>query len=58
MLSNDSAKKPSVHPSENLKACPEFIEGTNGGAVEIIGGFPFMLSPVEAFLGLLRRISD
>jgi hypothetical protein len=23
------------------RACPEFIEGTNGGAVETIGDFPF-----------------
>jgi len=26
---------------ENLRARPEFIEGTNGGAVEIVGDFPF-----------------
>jgi hypothetical protein len=35
---------------------PEFIEVTNGGEVEIIGGFPFMLSRVEAFLGFFSRI--
>jgi hypothetical protein len=29
----------------------EFIEGTNGGVVEIIVDFPFMLSLVEAFIG-------
>ena len=29
---------------------------TNGGADEIIGDFPFMLSPVEAFLGFFSRI--
>jgi hypothetical protein len=34
-----------------MRVCPEFIEGTNGGAVEIVGDFPFMLSIVEAFLG-------
>jgi len=28
---------------------------TNGGAVEIIGDFPFMLSLVEAFLGFFSR---
>jgi hypothetical protein len=42
---------------ENLRACPEFIEGTNGGAVEIIADFPFMLSLVEAFLGFFSRIN-
>jgi hypothetical protein len=35
-------------PFECLRACPEFIEGTNGGAVEITGEFPFM-SLVEGF---------
>ena len=29
---------------------------TNGGVVEIIGEFPFMLSQVEAFLGFFSRI--
>ncbi len=29
---------------------------TNGGAVEIIGDFPFMLSLVEAFIGFFSRI--
>jgi hypothetical protein len=33
-----------------------FIEGTNGGAVEIIGDSPFMLSLVEAFKGFFSRI--
>jgi len=37
---------------ESLSACTEFIEVTNGEEVEIIGGFPFMLSLVEAFWGL------
>ena len=36
-------EKPSVHPSEGIR--------TNGGAVEILGDFPFMLSLVEAFIG-------
>ena len=27
----------------------------NGGGVEIVGDFPFMLSGVEAFLGLRSR---
>jgi hypothetical protein len=38
-----------------LRARPEFIEGTNGGAVEIIGDFPFMLSLVEACIGFFSR---
>ena len=46
-------KNPPVHPSRTSE--PEFIEGTNGGAGEIIGDFPFMLSPVEAFLGFFSR---
>jgi hypothetical protein len=29
---------------------------TNGGAVEISGDFPFMLSLVEAFIGFFGRI--
>jgi hypothetical protein len=29
---------------------------TNGGAVEMIGDFPFMLSFVEAFIGFSARI--
>jgi hypothetical protein len=29
---------------------------TNGGACEIIGDFPFMLSLVEAFIGFFSRI--
>ena len=29
---------------------------TNGGAVEIVVEFPFMLNLVEAFLGFFRRI--
>ena len=32
-----------------LRARPEFIEGTNGGEIEIFGDFPSMLSRVEAF---------
>jgi hypothetical protein len=36
---------------ENLRACPEFIEGTNGGAVEIIRDFSVHAEPVEAFFG-------
>jgi hypothetical protein len=43
-----SAEKASVHPSRT--------SGRNGGAVEIIGNFPFMLSRVEAFLGFFSRI--
>jgi len=44
----DSAEKPSVHPSRTW---------TNGGAGEIIGDFPFMLSLVEAFIGFFSRIT-
>ena len=83
---NDSAEKPSVHPSRasepyistvadfprgdhvyvtpistacwmrTIRVCPEFIEGTNGGAVEIIGDFSVHAEPVEAFLGFFSRI--
>jgi hypothetical protein len=31
--------------------CPELEEGTNGGAVEIIGDSSVHAEPVEAFLG-------
>jgi hypothetical protein len=41
---------------ESLRASPQLIEGTNGGAGEIIGDFPFMLSLVEAFIGFFSRI--
>jgi hypothetical protein len=37
------------------QSLPEFTEGTNGGVIEIIGDFPFMLSGVEAFLGFFRQ---
>jgi hypothetical protein len=47
-------KKPSVHSSENLRARPEFNEGTNGELVERF--FPFMLSLVEVFEGFFSRI--
>jgi len=43
---------------ESLRVCPESIEGTNGGAIEIIVVFPFMLSLVEAFIGLFSRTTD
>jgi hypothetical protein len=33
---------------KNLRSSFENL-WTSGGVVEIIGGFPFMLSPVEAF---------
>ena len=46
----DSAETLSVHPSKNLRACPEFIEGMNGGVVEMMEDCPFMLSLVEAYL--------
>jgi hypothetical protein len=51
----DSAEKLSVHPS-SASVCFEFIEGTNGGAVENVGDIPVMLSLVEAFLGFFSRI--
>jgi len=38
---------------ENLRVCPEYIEGTNEGAVENTRELPFMLSVVEAIIGLL-----
>jgi hypothetical protein len=38
---------------EKLRVCPEYIEGTNGEAVEITRELPFMLSLVEAFIGFL-----
>jgi hypothetical protein len=41
---------------ESLRACPEFIEGTNGGAVEIIGDFSVHAEPVEAFVDSNHRI--
>jgi hypothetical protein len=44
----DSAEKPSVHPSRTWM---------NGGAGEVIGDFPFMLSPVEAFIRFFSRIN-
>jgi hypothetical protein len=44
----DSAESLSVHPSRSLR--------TNGGVIEILGGFPFMLSRVEAFLGFFSGI--
>jgi hypothetical protein len=48
-----------VHGSEVLillkNLCSSFESlRTNGEEVEIIGGFPFMLSLVEAFLGFSR----
>ena len=36
---------------ENLRACPDSIEGMNGKEVESMSVFPFMLGMVEAFLG-------
>src|SRR5215831_1906068 len=41
---------------ENLRACPDSIEGMNGKEVESMSVFPFMLSMVEAFLGFCRII--
>ena len=39
-------KNPPVH-LDNLRR--------NGGETEIVGEFPFMLSPVEAFLGFFQQ---
>jgi hypothetical protein len=39
-----------------LKNLRSSFEGTNGGAVEIVGDFPFMLSLVEAFIESFSRI--
>jgi hypothetical protein len=44
------------NPPFILREPGQFIQGTNGAAVEIIGDFPFMLSLVEAFLGFFSRI--
>jgi hypothetical protein len=41
---------------KNLRSSFESLR-TNGGALEIIGNFPFTLSYVEAFLGFFSRIS-
>jgi len=40
---------------KNLRSSFESLR-TNGGASEIIGDFPFMLSLVEAFIGFFSRI--
>src|SRR3990172_7072123 len=40
---------------KNLRSSFESLR-TNGGASEIIGNFPFMLSLVEAFIGFFSRI--
>ncbi len=40
---------------ESLRACPEFIEGTNGGAVEIIGDFPFIDEPSRSIHRVFQR---
>jgi len=42
---------------KNLRSSFESLR-TNGGAVEIIRDFPFMLSLVEAFLGFFSRIDN
>jgi hypothetical protein len=42
---------------KNLRSSFESLR-TNGGALEILGDFPFMLSPVEAFLGFFSRINE
>lgn len=42
---------------ECLRARPELIEGTNGVAVEMVGDFPVVPSPVEAFIGFFCRIN-
>jgi hypothetical protein len=44
-----------IIPSKTSESI-EFIAGTTGGAVEIIGDNPFMLGLVEAFLGYLWKI--
>ena len=41
---------------KNLRSSFESLR-TNGGAGEIIGDFPFMLSLVEAFIGFFSRIT-
>jgi hypothetical protein len=49
-------KNPPFILRERLRVCTEFIEVTNGGTVEVVRDFPFMLSRVEAFLGFFSRI--
>jgi hypothetical protein len=44
-----------VIPLKNPRSSFENLR-TNGGAIEIIGDFPFMLSLVEAFIGFFSRI--
>jgi hypothetical protein len=43
-----------IDSAEKLRSSFESLR-TNGGAVEIIGGFPFMLSLVEAFIGVFSK---
>jgi len=42
---------------KNLRSSFESLRA-NGGAVEIIGDFPFMLSRVEAFIGFFSTIES
>ena len=42
---------------KNLRSSFENLR-TNGGALEMIGDFPFMLSQVEAFFGFFSRILE
>ncbi len=43
-------------PLKTLRSSFESLR-TNGGACEIVGDFPFMLSTVEAFLGFFSGIA-
>jgi hypothetical protein len=48
-----------LHSSyENLRVCAEFIEVTNRVGTERVGEFPFILSPIEAFLVFSTEFSS
>jgi hypothetical protein len=43
---------------DELRARPEFTEGTNGKRFEVIEKIPFMLSIVEAFIAFFSGIKS
>jgi hypothetical protein len=46
--------RPYIHHT-GLRVYPEFIEGTNGAAVEILRDFSVHAEPVEGFFGLVKN---
>ena len=56
-FSVDSAENPPVHPSSASEPILSFSKERTEGHLKLLGSFPFMLSPVEAFLGFFSRIS-